>query len=329
MLSLETSKTLVRHRISAWELLPVLALVVVFYAFPDNLTFATAVIVVALFALSLDLVIGFAGIVTLGHSIFFGIGAYSAGLLSRGGYQEPISIVFIAALVAGAFALLTGPFILRLKGLPLIMVTVGLAALAHEAGNKMHWLTGGHDGLPALRFDPILGMFRWSIFGTSSYVYAAVWLVLVFIVVRVIVSSSFGVSLQGIRQNELRMKVLGAPVLSQLVVAYAISAAIAGIAGALYAQTNGFVGLETVSVDQGVFALVMIVLGGIGRLYGALLGAVVYMYVQYAAQQLDPYYWMFAIGILLVLVVRFSKDGLLGLLERARDRVFAGSETAK
>jgi branched-chain amino acid transport system permease protein len=130
-----------------------------------------------------------------------------------------------------------------------------------------------------------------------------------------IVSSSFGVALQGIRQNELRMRLIGAPVLSQLVAVYALSAGVAGVAGALYAQSNGFVGLEALSVDQGVFGLAMIVLGGIGRLYGAILGAAVYMVVQYSAQQWDPYYWMLAIGVMLVLVVRFSRGGILGALD--------------
>jgi ABC-type branched-chain amino acid transport system, permease component len=168
MLSIETSRSLVRYRFSFWELVPVAILIAVYYLLPYQLTFATAVIVTAIFALSLDLVIGFAGIVTLGHSIFFGIGAFAAGRLALAGWQEPISVVLISALTAAFVAALTGPLILRLKGLPLIMVTIGLAAVVYEAGNKMPWLTGGHDGLPALRFDPILGTFRWSIFGTRA-----------------------------------------------------------------------------------------------------------------------------------------------------------------
>ena len=314
-LAIESSKTLVHYRFSTYELLPLAVAIVFYYALPDYLPLGSAICVTAIFALSLDIVIGYAGIVTLGHSVFFGIGAYTAALLSKQGWGEPISAVIASAVVSALFALLSGPLLLRLRGLPLIMVTLGVASVVSEAANKLSWLTGGNDGLPGLTFDPVFKIFPWSIDGRTAYLYALAWLILVLIVARTVVSSSFGVALQGIRQNELRMRLIGAPVLGQLVVAYALSAGIAGVAGALYAQSNGFVGLEALSVDQGVFGLAMIVLGGIGRLYGAIVGAAVYMVVQYAAQQWDPYCWMLAIGIMLVLVVRFSRGGILGTLD--------------
>ena len=316
-LAIDSSKTLVQHRVSPYELIPLAAAIAFYYVLPDYLALGTAICVTAIFALSLDLVIGYAGIVTLGHSVFFGLGAYTAALLSQQGWREPISIVIAGGALSALFALLSGPLLLRLRGLPLIMVTLGVASVVYEAGNKLGWLTGGNDGLPGLMFDPIFGIFPWSIDGKTAYLYALAWLVLMMIAARVVVSSSFGVALQGIRQNELRMRLIGAPVLGQLVAVYTLSAAIAGVAGVLYAQSNGFVGLETLSVDQGVFALAMIVLGGIGRLYGAIVGAAVYMVVQYSAQQWDPYYWMLAIGVMLVLVVRFSRGGLLGALDAA------------
>jgi branched-chain amino acid transport system permease protein len=314
-LAIESSKTLVHHRFSTYELIPPAVAIVFYHALPDYLPLGSAICVTAIFALSLDLVIGYAGIVTLGHSVFFGIGAYTAALLSKQGWGEPISAVLAAAVVSAFFAFVSGPLLLRLRGLPLIMVTLGVASVVSEAANKLSWLTGGNDGLPGLMFDPVFKIFPWSIDGKTAYLYALAWLILVLIVARTVVSSSFGVALQGIRQNELRMRLIGAPVLGQLVVAYSLSAGIAGVAGALYAQSNGFVGLEALSVDQGVFGLAMIVLGGIGRLYGAIVGAAVYMVVQYAAQQWDPYYWMLAIGIMLVLVVRFSRGGILGALD--------------
>jgi len=314
-LVVESSKALVQYRFSTCELIPFAVAIAFYYALPDYLPLGTAICVTAIFALSLDLVIGYAGIVTLGHSVFFGIGAYSAALLSRNGWGEPVSTVIAGAAVSAFFALLSGPLLLRLRGLPLIMVTLGVASVVSEAANKLSWLTGGNDGLPGLTFDPVFKMFTWSIDGKTAYLYALAWLLVVLIVARTVVSSSFGVALQGIRQNELRMRLIGAPVLSQLVAIYALSAGVAGVAGALYAQSNGFVGLEALSVDQGVFALAMIVLGGIGRLHGAIVGAAVYMVVQYAAQQWDPYYWMLAIGVMLVLVVRFSKGGILGALD--------------
>jgi branched-chain amino acid transport system permease protein len=314
-LAIESSKTLAHYRFSIYELIPLAVAIVFYYAMPDYLPLGSAICVTAIFALSLDLIIGYAGIVTLGHSMFFGIGAYTAAFLSKQGWGEPISAVIAGAVVSALFALLSGPLLLRLRGLPLIMVTLGVASVLAEAANKLSWLTGGNDGLPGLTFDPVFKIFPWSLDGKTAYLYALAWLILILIVARTVVSSSFGVALQGIRQNEFRMRLMGAPVLGQLVVAYALSAGIAGVAGALYAQSNGFVGLEALSVDQGVFALAMIVLGGIGRLYGAIVGAAVYMVVQYAAQQWDPYYWMLAIGIMLVLVVRFSRGGILGALD--------------
>ena len=314
-LAIESSKTLTQYRLSPGELVPLAVAIAFYYALPDYLPLGSAICVTAIFALSLDVVIGYAGIVTLGHSVFFGIGAYTAALLSKQGWGEPISTVVAGAVLSAFFALLSGPLLLRLRGLALIMVTRGVASVVSEAANKLSWLTGGTDGLPGLTFDPVFKIFPWSIDGKTAYLYALAWLIFVLILARTVVSSSFGVALQGIRQNELRMRLIGAPVLGQLVVAYALSAGIAGVAGALYAQSNGFVGLEALSVDQGVFGLAMIVLGGIGRLYGAIVGAAVYMVVQYAAQQWDPYYWMLAIGIMLVLVVRFSRGGILGALD--------------
>lgn len=319
-MDLPNSRYLTRHRVSPWELLPLVAAIAFFYFFPGYLTLGTAILVMAMFAVSLDLVIGYAGIVTLGHALFFGLGAYGAARMSMAGFDAPIGTALAAGGLAALAAAATGPFVLRLKHLPLIMVTVAITAIAHEVANKASWLTGGHDGLPALVFDEVLGTFRWSIWGTTSYLYALAWLVVIVVFARVVVASSFGMVLQGIRQNELRMRVIGAPVLLQQVMIYTFSAGIAGVAGALYAQTNNFVSLEVVTVDLGVFALAMIVLGGLGRIYGAILGAAVYMLVQYLAQQWDPYYWMLAIGILLVLVVRFGRGGLLGIVDDLRRR---------
>lgn len=328
-LAIDSSKTLVQYRFSAYELIPLAVAIAFYYVLPDYLPLGTAICVTAIFALSLDLVIGYAGIVTLGHSVFFGLGAYTAALLSRAGWAEPISVVIAAATLSALFALLSGPLLLRLRGLPLIMVTLGVASLVAEAGNKLSWLTGGNDGLPGVTFDPVFKTFGWSIDGKTAYLYALAWLVAMLIVARTVVASSFGVALQGIRQNELRMRLIGAPVLGQLVLIYALSAGIAGVAGALYAQSNSFVGLEALSVDQGVFALAMIVLGGIGRLYGAIVGAAVYMVVQYAAQQWDPYYWMLAIGVMLVLVVRFSRGGILGALDALSAALKSRSEARR
>jgi branched-chain amino acid transport system permease protein len=320
MIDIRGSEALDRYRFRWPEIVPAALAGAAYILFPDYLVFGASVMVMAMFALSLDLVIGFAGILTLGHGIFFGLGAYASGLATQVGLQEPISAALLGACIAAAAAFLTGPFVLRLRGLRLIMVTLAISSITLEAANKASWLTGGHNGLQNVSFAPILGRFEWSMDGSSSYLYVAFWLALVLIAARYLVCSPFGLALQGIRENEIRMRVIGAPVHVQLVVVYGLSAFIAGLAGALWAETNAFVSLDVLSVDVSIFALAMLILGGIGRLYGAILGAAVYMCVQYFTQELNPSYWMFAIGLLLIVVVRFGRGGLLGLLAGALRR---------
>jgi branched-chain amino acid transport system permease protein len=317
MIDIRGSEALDRYRFRWPEIVPAALAGAAYILFPDYLVFGASVMVMAMFALSLDLVIGFAGILTLGHGIFFGLGAYASGLATQVGLQEPISVALLGACIAAAAAFLTGPFVLRLRGLRLIMVTLAISSITLEAANKASWLTGGHNGLQNVSFAPILGRFEWSMDGSTSYLYVTFWLALVLIAARCLVCSPFGLALQGIRENEIRMRVIGAPVHVQLVVVYGLSAFIAGLAGALWAETNAFVSLDVLGLDVSIYALAMLILGGIGRLYGALLGAAVYMCVQYFTQELNPSYWMFAIGLLLILVVRFGRGGLLGLLAGA------------
>lgn len=309
------SAFLTRHRLRPVEALWWLLALGFFFVFPEYLAVATSALVMALFALSLDLLLGFAGTLSLGHAAPFGIGAYVCALANLAGWHEAITGALVGGAAAGLFALAIGPLILRLTGLPFIMVTLGIGAVLYEAANKAVWLTGGDNGLPGVTLDPLFGVFRWSVFGQTSFLYVLGWLFVLFYALRRIVASPFGMALQGIRENPNRMRLMGAPVLRHLVVAYAIGSAVAGIAGALSAQTNAFVGLEVLSLNTSIDGLVMLVLGGIGRLYGGLVGAPVYMFVQHFAQQWNPYYWMFLIGGLLIVVVRFSRRGLLGLLE--------------
>ena len=318
------SPFLQRHRLRPLEPLWWLLAIAYFFVFPEYLAVATSVLVMALFALSLDLLIGFAGVLSLGHAVSFGIGAYVCALINLAGWKEAITGVLAGGAASGLFALAVGPLILRLKGLPFIMVTLGIGAIFYEAANKAVWLTGGDNGLPGVTLDPLLGLFGWSIFGQTSYLYVLCWLLALFYLARRIVASPFGVALQGIRENPERMLLVGAPVLRHLVVAYAIASTMAGIAGALSAQTNAFVGLEVLSLTTSIDGLVMLVLGGIGRLYGGLVGAPVYIFVQHFAQQWNPYYWMFLIGGLLIFIVRFSRGGLLGLFDSLLRRVRQG-----
>jgi branched-chain amino acid transport system permease protein len=301
------------HRIRIGEAMYWAAALAVFFLLPQYLAFATSVLVTALFVLSLDLILGFAGIISLGHALYFGFGAYVTGLVTFVGWTEPISGTVLGGVSAAALAAVTGPVVLRLTGLPLIMVTLALGVIAFEAANKLTWLTGGDDGLYGVTVAPLLGRFPWTMFAQTSYLYVLIWTFLMFVLARCVVASPFGVALQGIRDNSQRMRLIGTPVLSKLVQVYVISGFIAGVAGALSAQTTKFVGLAVLSLDTSVSGLVMLVLGGVGKLYGGLIGAPVYMIVHHFASQWNPYHWMFIIGALLTGVVMFARGGILGI----------------
>jgi branched-chain amino acid transport system permease protein len=265
--------------------------------------------------MSLDLILGFAGIISLGHALYFGFGAYVTGLATFAGWTEPITGTLLGGVSAGALAAVTGPLVLRLSGLPLIMVTLALGVIAFEAANKLTWLTGGDDGLYGVTIAPLFGVFRWTVFSQTAYLYVLAWTFLLFVLARCLVASPFGLAIQGIRDNSRRMQLLGTPVLGKLMRIYIISGFMAGVAGALSAQTTQFVGLIVLNVDTSVSALVMLVLGGVGRLYGGLIGAPVYMVVHHMASQWNPYHWMFIIGALLTLVVMFARGGILGIAD--------------
>jgi branched-chain amino acid transport system permease protein len=307
-----------RHRYRWPEALPWLIAIAVYFIFPDRLTFGSQVLVMAMFALSLDLILGYAGIVTLGHAAFFGIGAYTVGLgAAKWGWTEPISGLFAAGLLAAFVGFITGWFLLRYRGLTLLMLTLATAIMLQETGNLRSDLSGGYDGLPGLVFQPLLGIFDYDLYGRANYVYALIALAVVFYFVRRIVYSPFGQSLTGIRENVRRMHAIGSPVHRRLVTVYTIAAGIAGIAGALFTQTNAYVTLTVFDFDNSAKVMVMLILGGTGRLYGAFLGAAVYLILEDHLSKLSPTFWQFGIGLMLVLAVLFARRGLLGLLEDA------------
>jgi branched-chain amino acid transport system permease protein len=314
-----TSSELLRdQRLHPLELLPWLVIAAAWFAFEDYRPLGAQILIMVLFALSLDLILGYAGIVTLGHAAFFGIGAYAAGILAANGWHEPISGLVFAGIVAGLTGIATGLVILRTHGLTLLMLTLAVAFMAHELANKASFITGGADGLQGIKLDPILGQWRFDLFGRTAYAYCAVVLFLAWLFARRLVHSPFGRSLVGIRENVTRMHAIGSPVRSRLVTIYAIAAALAGIAGGLLAQTTKFVGLNAISFELSGAVLIMLVFGGTGRLYGAFVGAPVYMLVQDNLSKIDPVYWFFWVGLLLVLVVMFARGGILGLADALR-----------
>ena len=289
-----------------------LATILPFFLFPNYLSLASQIAITALFALSLDLILGYAGIVSLGHAAFFGIGAYTAGIISKYGYGDPIFGLFAAALLAGLFGFVTSFIISRFKHLALIMITLGLGFLVLEAANAAHWLTGGADGLQGMQIGKLFGVFDFDLWGRTAYVYSLVVLFLVFVVVRRLTNSPFGLALRGIRENSVRMPAIGAPSAAHIRKVYTMSAVIAGIAGALLAQTTSTVSLGVLDFQRSADVLVMLVLGGAGMLYGGLLGAIIFMVARDQFSGINPQYWYFWIGLLLVAVVMLLPNGILG-----------------
>jgi branched-chain amino acid transport system permease protein len=320
MNSLPRDSILSRHHWRTGEFVWLLAAGACYSLFPEYHALGTSVLVMVLLVLSYDLLLGFAGVLSFGHAVFFGLGAFTAGWLSLAGWTEPISAVLAAGGAGAVLAAVVGPFLLRLTGLPLLMVTLALGALVFEAAHKATPITGGDDGLSGIQFAPVLGMFEWGLGGSTSYLYVLAWLLLLFLVMKRIASSPFGVMLQGIRENPARMRLIGNGVLPHLTIAYVISGAVAAIAGGLFTESNAFVGLGVLAMDTSVDVLVMLVLGGVGSLYGALVGAPVYMLLKHFSSQWNPFYWMLIIGILLIVVVLLGRGGIVGLL-----RMVAGS----
>jgi branched-chain amino acid transport system permease protein len=287
-----------------------------FVVTPAYLSLASQIAITALFALSLDLILGYAGIVSLGHAAYFGVGAYTAGLFSKFVWGEPLSGLVLAAALAGLVGYATSHIIVRFRHLALIMLTLGLGLLLHEAANSAHWLTGGADGLQGVKLWPLLNAFRFDLYGKTAYAYSLVVLFLCFLISRRIIHSPFGLALRGIRENALRMPAIGAPSRAHLRKIYTISAAMAGIAGALLAQSTETVSLEVLSFGRSADVLVILILGGAGRLYGGILGAIIYMVARDQFSGITPAYWYFWIGLLLVLVVMFLPNGILGGLAK-------------
>jgi branched-chain amino acid transport system permease protein len=292
------------------------AMLLPFLLFPNYLVLASQIAVTALFALSLDLILGYAGIVSLGHAAFFGLGAYTAGILSVHGWGDPLVGLGAAAAVAGAAGFATSFIISRVRHLALIMITLGLGFLLHEAANQASWLTGGSDGLQGVSIRPLLGMFKFDLYGYTAYAYSLAVLFIVFLFVRRLVNSPFGLALRGIRENPVRMPAIGAPSPAHIRKVYTISAVIAGIAGAVLAQTTSTVSLGVLEFQRSADVLVILILGGAGRLYGGIVGAIIFMVARDQFSGINPQLWYFWIGLLLVAVVMFLPNGVLGGLSR-------------
>jgi branched-chain amino acid transport system permease protein len=291
-----------------------------FFAFPHHRVLGTQILITGLFAVSLDLILGYAGIVSLGHAAFFGIGAYAAGLLAAHGWGEPLSGLVVAGALGALVGFATSFLVVRGSDLARLMVTLGIGLMLFEAANQLPSITGGADGLSGVTMGKIFGLFSFGLDGSTAYLYSLGVVFVLFIVVRRIVSSPFGLSLRGIRENVRRMPAIGAPVSRRLIAAYTVGAALAGVAGGLIAQTTQFVGLDVFGFPRSADLMIMVVLGGAGRLYGGLVGAAVFMIAHHFLSDLNPIYWQFWLGLLLVVVVLFARGGILGAIATLRER---------
>ncbi|WP_300297517.1 branched-chain amino acid ABC transporter permease [Ferrovibrio sp.] len=288
---------------------------------PTRLLLLNEIAILALFALSLDLILGYAGIVSLGHAAFFGLGAYIAGLLARHGMNDPILGLLAAGAGAGLLGLLSSFLVLRGTDLTKLMVTLGVALILRELANKFDAITGGADGLTGVTMGPVLGLFEFDIFGSTAYLYSLSVLFVLFLVARQLVHSPFGLMLRAIKGNSLRTSAMGVPTNLRLVTIYTIAAAYAGIAGGLLAQTTQFVSLDVLDFHRSADVLLVLVLGGSGLLWGAIIGAVAFKLMYDWLAAITPQYWQFWVGMALVAIVLFGRGGLLGLAGMLRDRL--------
>jgi branched-chain amino acid transport system permease protein len=278
---------------------------------PSHSLLVNEIAIVALFAMSLDLILGYTGIVSLGHAAFFGFGAYAAALFAKLVMPDPTVGLVFATVLSALLGLVASVTILRGSDLTRLMVTLGTALLLLELANKLDWLTGGADGLQGVVMGPVLGLFEFDLYGRTAAWYSLAVMLVLFLVMRRLVHSPFGATLKAIRDNRLRAMAIGIPVVSRLAVIYTVAAGIAGAAGALLAQTTGFASLDVLAFDRSADVLLMLVIGGVGWLYGGVAGAIVFKLLQTWLSAVTPQYWMFWIGLILVLLVLVGRDRLL------------------
>ena len=292
------------------------------YFLPGRHLILTEIAIWALFALSLDLILGYGGILSLGHAAFFGIGAYTAGLYAKHGIiTEPVLALLAAGLAAAQLGFATSFLVLRGSDLTRLMVTLGVSLVLRELANRYADVTGGADGLQGITMAPVLGLFRFDLFGHTAYIYSLVVLFVLFLLARRIVNSPFGLSLLAVRGNPLRASAIAIPVNWRLVAIYTVAAGYAGIAGGLLAQTTAFASLEVFSFDRSADVLLVLIIGGIGYLYGGLIGAVVFRLMQDWLANITPQYWQFWIGLVLVLIVLIGRDRMGAWIKPVRGMI--------
>ena len=309
---METQNLLLKAgRWKLWEVALWLLALAAPWVLPRHALIVNEIAIVALFALSLDLILGYTGIVSLGHAAFFGMGAYSAALFAKLVMPDPLVGLAVGIATATLLGAACSVTILRGTDLTRLMVTLGVGLILMELANKLDWLTGGADGLQGVVLGPVLGRFEFDLAGQTSACYSLVVLLVLFVLARRLVHSPFGATLKAIRDNRLRAMAIGIPVHSRLVVVYTLAAGMAGAAGALLAQTSGFASLDLFEFHRSADVMLILVVGGVGWLYGGVLGAVVFKLMQDALSSITPQYWTFWIGLFLVVLVLVGRERLL------------------
>ncbi len=301
---------LARARWRPWEI----AAWVVLWALPVVLGSHAALIneiaILALFALSLDLILGYAGIVSLGHAAFFGIGAYGAGLFAKHVMPDPVVGLLVAMALSAVVGLLTSPMIVRGTDLTRLMVTMGVALVLYELANKFDGLTGGADGLQGVVMGPLLGQFEFDLGARVASAYSMAVLFVAFLLLRRVVHSPFGSSLQALRDNRLRMGAIGLSVNGRLAAIYTLAAALAGASGALLTQTTGFASLDAFDFHRSADVMLALVIGGAGWLWGGLVGALAFKVLHDLISSVTAQYWTFWIGLFLVVLMMVGREKL-------------------
>lgn len=278
---------------------------------PSHALIINEIAIVALFAISLDLILGYTGIVSLGHAAFFGLGGYAAALFAKLVMPDPLVGLAVGIAVATLMGFLASFSIMRGSDLTRLMVTLGVGLILLELANKLDWLTGGADGLQGVVMGPVLGRFEFDLYGRTAAYYSLTVLLVLFLLLRRVVHSPFGATLKAIRDNRLRAMAIGIPVNAKLAMVYTLAAGVAGAAGALMTQTTGFASLDLFEFHRSADVLLILVIGGTGWLYGGVAGAIVFKLLQDVLSSITPQYWTFWIGLFLVVLVLVGRERLL------------------
>jgi branched-chain amino acid transport system permease protein len=283
---------------------------------PYYLALTTKMLILALFAMSLDLLLGYAGLASLGHAAYFGVAAYTVALLIVRA-DAASALAFPAGLGAAALTgALFAPLALRARGSYFLMITFALAQVVWSVAFGWRSLTNGDDGVP----DIVRPDFGFSLNSTKPFYYFVLAIVgVAALLLLAVVKSPFGRALRGIRESESRMQALGYDVWRHQYAAFVLSAFFAGIAGALYAYFNRFVGPEYLSIVQSAEALIMVILGGAGTLIGPAIGAALIVFLEDFVSSMTEH-WVLVLGVIYVLVTLFAPRGLIGLVAALRQR---------